>query len=651
MAPRDEDDTLGEPILLVSPSENVYSYFMFVFPTETKKKRFSVEQYGINWNAVMAYILVVMNFLFQGVLLYMIFNSVVVENVRWQNGILQIGKDPVIGLMAEAPGKCNDGAALCFMDKGNYSCAPPSVQLTGRWSELDVDQDGIWTLQEAEKQREQLRCKYGVNPVDVFNVIINMLKERKDLIWLHPQIKSGTGVHLPYFTYAMGDLVMCSYRSKDMCGNLLKAGFFDAALKHGTAPRVGNTAESALKYCHDLLADGGKCERLLPSTYNVWKIQSQLECGNPSYSKFVYHHPKTDLRKSLLTVDYSTLQEYHLAQDPVFMLFKGILVFMWMLAMLVEYKEITKIVTICLRFPSAEMFGNDAVLVEQDPSDPEDVRYRIQGLTQMHRRVMMILCVFRAGVTTVLTITGVSYLIKCNDYADLIMNAVALLFISEIASVLYRQVLRDEIKDQTVDIKPMKVAMYGIDWLNRQPALVDVISVTVLGIAVYIIMRWQLTSIVVPVHDALQCTCTSTGSHCVEAQKFNSAFWNKYWASAVPGIYHEVSKLKKTTPASRASSYVSAGSAITSDGGAPLGMEMRMEEMEKTSERLMMHLHNLEDQKPSLTSHGDKHLLPTKHMLASRTHKRKMLNHGSRRHGKSLLSSTDFNSTTHLGHK
>jgi len=593
MAPRDEDDTGGEPLYLVRPSDNVYSYFMFIFPTESKKKRMSVEKWGINWNNAMAYLLVSMTFLFQGVLLYLIFESVVLDNVNWQNGILKMGKDPVIGLVTEAPGKCNDASALCFRDNGNYSCAPPSIQLTGRWSELDVNGDGVWTLQEVEDEREQLRCKYGVNPVDVFHVIVNMLKKREDLIWLHPDVKSGKGVHLPYFTYAMGDLVMCNYRSKDMCGNLLKSGFFDAALKHGTAPRVGKTAESALKYCYDLLSDGGACETLLPSTYSVWKIESNIECGSPSYSKFVFRHPKTDLRKSLLAVDYSAREEYQLAQDSMFMLFKGILIFIWMLAMLVEYREVIKIMTVCLRFPKADLFGDDAVIVEQDPSDPEDVRYRIQGIEQSHRRMMMVLCVLRTLVTTVLLIVGVSYLIKTNDYADLIMNGVALLFIAEISTVLYCQVLREEIKDQTEDIKPMRVAMYGMDWLNRQPALVDIISVTVLAIIVWVIMDWQLQSIVVPVHDALECTCTSSGPHCVEATKFDKSFWNKYWQFAVPGVYKEIAKLKSAVPAS----YLAVASATSSDHGAPLPMEMRMEELENTSESLEKHIEELEQKK------------------------------------------------------
>jgi hypothetical protein len=615
MAPRDEDDTGGEPLFLIRPSENVYSYFMFIFPTESKKKRMSVERYGINWNTFISFVLLFMNFVFQGVLLYLIFDSVVVANVGWQNGILEIGKDPVIGLVAEAPGKCNDGTALCFKDNGNYSCAPPSVQLTGRWSELDVNGDGIWTLKEVEAQREALRCKYGVNPVDVFHVIVNMLKEREDLIWLHPDVKSGTGVHLPYFTYAMGDLVMCNYRSKDMCGNLLKSGFFDAALKHGTAPRVGTTAESALNYCHKLLEDGGTCERLLPSTYSVWKIESQIECGDPTYSKFVFRHPKSDMRKSLLAVDYSAREEYMLAQDSMFILFKGILIFTWLLAMLVEYREVIKIVTLCMRFPSAEEYearGEEAVLVQEDPSDPEDVRYVIQGLTLSHRRSMMVLCLFRTMVTSVLLVVGVAYLIKTNDYADLIMNGVALLFIAEISSVLYSQVLREEIKDQTEDIKPIRVKQYGFDWLNRQPALVDIISVSVLGGIVWYIMDWQLHTIVVPVHDALECTCTTSGPHCVEAQKFNYDFWKKYWMSAVPGVFNEVAKLKSQVQGSSAASYLSvAVTASTGDKSASLSMEAQMAKMEKLNEELEMRLEHLEGEKseddPKKTKHGNHH--------------------------------------------
>merc|ERR1719169_291512 len=104
------------------------------------------------------------------------------------------------------------------------------------------------------------------------------------------------------------------------------------------------------------------------------------------------------------------------------------------------------------------------------------------------------------------------------------MDGLALLFIAEIAAVLYSQVLREEVKDQTEDIKAIKVEMYGIDWLNRRPALIDLLVVIALVIATYLVMQWQLTSIVVPIHGSLQCACLSDGDTCAEAQKYNYDF-------------------------------------------------------------------------------------------------------------------------------
>ena len=55
-----------------------------------------------------------------------------------------------------------------------------------------------------------------VDPVVVFDVLINMLKEREDKIWLHPHIHDASAIHLPYFTYIMADVITCGYRHEDM---------------------------------------------------------------------------------------------------------------------------------------------------------------------------------------------------------------------------------------------------------------------------------------------------------------------------------------------------------------------------------------------------------------------------------------------------
>eukprot|EP00746_Dinoflagellata_sp_MGD_P016163 gnl/MRDRNA2_/MRDRNA2_136355_c0_seq1.p1 gnl/MRDRNA2_/MRDRNA2_136355_c0~~gnl/MRDRNA2_/MRDRNA2_136355_c0_seq1.p1 ORF type:complete len:594 (-),score=93.66 gnl/MRDRNA2_/MRDRNA2_136355_c0_seq1:17-1798(-) len=527
-----------DPCFLVRPSDNVYSFFMFIGPTESHK-----EGRGWTWDITIGYVLVGLNFTLQAILLYTIFNTVVVENVDWQDGIVKVG-DSAWNLFAPKEAGCNDGGSLCFHDNGMYTCAPPSVQLTGRWDELDTNKDEIWSRDEAVAAKDTLKCKYAVNPVEVFDVFINFLVAREKLIWLHPDVKAGKAIHHEYFKYAMGDIIMCGYRTKDMCPNLMKRGFFHAPLKYETAPRVGNTIDSALEYCYHLLAPGGTCELFLPSTYSVWKIESVQQCGEASFAKFSYTNPGDGVKKSLLEVDYQARSDYELGMTTLFNAYKGIILFLWLLAMLVEFREIVMIGTLALHYPDAEQFGEEAVLEEQDPADPEDVRFRIQGITSGHRSAMKLLLVFRTTLTAVLTWVGGTFLLKQTDYIDLLLDGVALIFIVEIASMLYAQVLRDEVRDQTEDIYPMKVTMYGIEWLNRRPALVDIICIFSLMIGTYFILWNHRNTIVEPVLNALDCTCRSRGEHCMEAQKFDYDFWDHYWKEVVPAVFDNVEKLK-----------------------------------------------------------------------------------------------------------
>jgi len=245
----------------------------------------------------------------------------------------------------------------------------------------------------------------------------------------------------------------------------------------------------------------------------------------------------------------------------------------------------------CYKLPEADLFGEDAVIMERDPKDPEDVRYRIQGFTARHRMTMLAVALLRFLMICVLAVVGVSYIIKTNEYADLIMNGVALGFIAQISSVLYTQVLREEIQDQTSDIKPMSVDMIGLDWLNRRPALLDMICVLGIWVAVIIIMAWQLRSITIPVYDSLECTCLSQGSHCVEANKFSFEFWHDYWLNAVPRVFKSVQELKSNTPEAVAS-YLTVSSALATGKAEALlerveqletdngEMEERMEELD-----------------------------------------------------------------------
>eukprot|EP00746_Dinoflagellata_sp_MGD_P124160 gnl/MRDRNA2_/MRDRNA2_58742_c0_seq2.p1 gnl/MRDRNA2_/MRDRNA2_58742_c0~~gnl/MRDRNA2_/MRDRNA2_58742_c0_seq2.p1 ORF type:complete len:635 (-),score=105.28 gnl/MRDRNA2_/MRDRNA2_58742_c0_seq2:151-2055(-) len=607
--PRDEDES-DVPVYFVRPSENVWSFFTFVAPTEAKKADLRGEE-GTTWDVVMAYILVIATATFQGILLWLLFDEVVLSNVAWQNGIMKVGNTHQVNLFSDPPkDKCNAGSSLCFNDSGNFTCAPPSVQLTGRWDMLDTNKDGIWTREEVEASKEELHCKFAVNPVEIFDVLINIIKKRSHLIWIHPDIQNAKGIHFAYFQYALGDIAMCGYREEAMCNNLIKRGFFDTAFIHGTAPRVGKTTETALAYCRGLLQPQGICEELLPSTYTVWKIASSGECGSKDYTKFKYTNPGTKLTKSLLEVDYSARGEYELAQEFWFRIFKGIVLLVWVAIIFCEFKEIIKFVSLVLYFPDAAQFGRDFVLVEVDPADPEDVRYRLQGITPGHRKTIACLCLLRICLTSALLIVGMSYIVKTNDYADLLMNGVALAFVAEISAVMYSQVLREEIRDQTEDIKPIKVPMFGIHALNRFPALLDIVLLGGLIAFCYFTMEAQMTGVVLPIYRSLECACLQTGEECFEAQRFNQAFWHKYWQHTVPWIYKELEGLKAALPAG-AASYAAV------HAGAKLAAHQELKSVDVSRENAAMkELEELETENKDI----QRKVLNLKESMESRSH-------------------------------
>mmetsp|Transcript_38988 Transcript_38988/g.74762 ORF Transcript_38988/g.74762 Transcript_38988/m.74762 type:complete len:657 (-) Transcript_38988:49-2019(-) len=545
-----ESDT-SEPKVRITPLDTVYSYFMFMMPIEACKS-----PGAFTWNKFMALGLVFMTFLLQAIVLYAIYKEVVAGDTKWRNSI--VGIDP-------EPGQCNPGGALCTMEGGDYTCAPPSVQLTGRWDELDTDGDGIWTRSEVEAAADTLQCKYVVNPVEVFDVFVTFLKKRENFIWLHPELKAGNEIRKAYFTYAAGDLIMCGYRNEQMCPNLLTRGIFDAPLKFGTAPRVGTTINSALDYCHGLLEEGGTCERTLPSTYSAWKKASVDQCLGEQYSKAVYEHPLQNTTKSMLKVDYEARKDYTMAaKSLLFFIYKMIIIGMFLLAMFAEMKDITTYVTWVAKFPSEDDFSGEGVYVEKDSEEDEE-RYVIQGISSAHRCTVGLLTLGRALMIIVLTMVGVTFLQKDTDWVNLLLNAVALVFVVEIANNLYGQVLHTSLRELCENTEPMEVSMWGPLCLNANPALKDAIGAILLLLVIAGVMLVHFYFVGKPLAKALECACLSQGDSCHEADAFSNDFWDKYWLSDVPRVLQEIQALKLATVGPNNA----AGLLSDDNGGAP----------------------------------------------------------------------------------
>lgn len=519
----------------ITPSANVFSYFMLAAPNERKKtNRFTLD-------ALMSYTLVFLTLAMQGLLLFCVYDKVILNNTSWFKGIVNTGED--WNIVQPAHTGCNDGRSLCTVENGTYTCAPPSLQLIKRWDELDTDGDGIWTRDEVVKSREALKCKYAVDPVEVFDVLIALLKEREEHIWLHHLVTSGQALPQLYFTYIMGDVAMCGYRNEDMCANLLQRGVFDAPLKHGNVPRVGSSTKSAIDYCRGLLKPGGLCERVLPSTYSTWKIESLQECRDPSYHKFVFKDPG-GVAKSLLAVDYNARQAYEKAKTPVFISYKITIVFMWMLLIVAQLREVSKDASWVIQLPAV---ADDTETPRGEPKGRRNSvlhNNEIHTIGMRHRVFFGVITLLRIVMLCVLLYVGLNFLGRQTDYIDLLLDGVALIFILEIERVLYETVLRQDVRTSWENSESIDIEKVGHPLLTSRPDLLDFLWFVGVALAAVAFMMYYTSTVVNPLYSALQCACLSEGDSCREAHAFSASFWDQYWLTDVPSSIHGINTLK-----------------------------------------------------------------------------------------------------------
>eukprot|EP00747_Dinoflagellata_sp_TGD_P105826 gnl/TRDRNA2_/TRDRNA2_169668_c1_seq4.p1 gnl/TRDRNA2_/TRDRNA2_169668_c1~~gnl/TRDRNA2_/TRDRNA2_169668_c1_seq4.p1 ORF type:complete len:584 (-),score=105.41 gnl/TRDRNA2_/TRDRNA2_169668_c1_seq4:105-1856(-) len=536
----EEDLRSGNEIPDVAPEETVYSYLMFASLWRQGQK----ETGGMGYDVYLAYFLAFLCLFMQGFILYAIYGSVVASNVSWKNSIMDTGNDSDhMAVMEEKDDGCKKGGSLCSWKDGQFTCFPPTPQLSSRWHDLDINGDGVWTIEEAKEIQEKIKCELKVNSVEIFNVFVKFLLNRKKIIWLHPDTLAGKKIYEPYFKYAAGDIQVCGFKTTDMCPNMLKRGFFDAPLTHNTVPRVGNTIESAMSYCFALLEGGGFCERTLPSTYSVWKKSAVSECKSPRFDPFVYTHPVTGEAKSMLAVDYEARKDYENAKGTFFITYKSIIIGLWILAMVFEAKGITLLLQWMITYPSPKnKDGSDCV---EEYDDNGDVKFKIKSVMFNQRVLFGLMILARFVMLWVLSIVGTSLLLKQTSYMGLVMDAVSLVFVIEIAGILYTQGIRPKAQTEIADhIDPMPVKLLGPKSLTDDASLQDVLWLLFAFAVVGWIMYEYQTTTVIPLYDALECTCVVKGDKCREANKFDYDYWYEYWKVTTPQIFKDIAKLK-----------------------------------------------------------------------------------------------------------
>merc|ERR1719238_2042931 len=111
-----------------------------------------------------------------------------------------------------------------------------------------------------------------------------------------------------------------------------------------------------------------------------------------------------------------------------------------------------------MNFPSADAFRGVEVQVK---TRSYETQYIIQSITRSHRCTIGFVTVLRFCMVSTLIWVGVSFLMRDTDWVNLLLNGVALVFVTEVANHVFAQVLDPLLQEEFLAAEPMYVEAHG----------------------------------------------------------------------------------------------------------------------------------------------------------------------------------------------
>lgn len=538
--------------IFIKPTGDVLSVFFFLTPLVKRRKEDSAtyrhSMVGFSFT------LLVLSICMQLTLLWVVGNAMVEEKESWMSDLVTVKvkdvspfkMDKVLVGTHYASG-CRAKYSLCFEDEGMITCAPKTIQLMGRWSNIDLNGDGVFSFAEANDPtyREKTRCRLGVDPLVFYRFVLQQLRSSQvlhEFKLLHNNITSGHAIHKAYFDWLKGDAILCSYGADDMCGNIFQMGVFDAPLKYPGISRIINDAASGAIYCRELLREEGRCEQMLPSTYRVWRNQQSTQCGAPSYAQYLYTNPRdSEDVVSLAEVDFETEVDYYRTSSWQFAVFLTVIIISFLANTLHDLRRAFRFAIWTYYFPDRALPGEEGF--EEETSDENT----LLGISANHRRLCTLVLVVNIVMTILVAWVGIIFLTSGVSYKDLLFDALSLALITQMDQILYEMLVRAQAKEELENITPMVVTIprgnIGHYWLRISPPIRDFFWTFVLIFVSAWFVYEDYQTRLIPVRKALSCACSTEGDKCFEAQLYNKEWWDDYWRIEVPGAYETLHRL------------------------------------------------------------------------------------------------------------
>lgn len=459
---------------------------------------------------------------------------------------------------------------------GSYSCKPPSVAFTSRWKSLDLDGDGVWTMEEAAAAEKKLTAATKEHkgnadswitrrPTLIFNSIVNGLKRRSTLLenqftgngtslYLSQDLQDRNAIPKAYFDYWAGDAMMCTRFDRSTCEHVVGSGLFDAALAKAPIAAASKGIldyDSAIRHCQFMLQEGGGCEESLPVSFTENRYSRRSMCGVVQLRGVGAMTNPADSSESLplMETSFSLLEQQKRAVDVMFLFFKVLLMYLFYATLIQELRELVGTLEFLVRFPGLQLASDPGGLILEDDKQGEDgKKYRITAISRKHRGILTIIFTLRVFILCILVRFGSWFLLNEGRYIELVMNALALSFITGIDEMMYSFMEAAEIKeDGFEDVEQLYyesvIPPWNKSWLGYcfRKECWGLFFIPVISI---VVVLWNAQYTRLPRIEAMNCACLSEGENCAESMVNQKAWWQYYWTHILPAAIHQIEAMR-----------------------------------------------------------------------------------------------------------
>lgn len=395
-------------------------------------------------------------------------------------------------------------------------CRPELVDLLGAWNSLDLNNDSLWSRDEA--------VSFGHGMTRTFDRWMNHLAHLVEI-----NTSSYALMSIGEFQQQDDFFTICGILDPNRCGNMEWDGFLADFLPYISDPL------DRIELCTEMV--GQDCHRILGASYAHYQHEHHSLCGSAD-STLVSVHTNNSARPfvKLRTVSYESVGVFNnVISSRSFGLFMILILFIWFITIMIELRRLAQMAEILWAFPGPPNPSDDDCCVVKG----EDKECKVAFFTRNHRvfcwlgvwlpRLILCLGVGRIG--------GKFLTEQSKSFQDAILNGLALSFIMDIDDLLYLGTLSLRRRTFIERVQPLTLekSCHG-PWHFRGPVSQTFASVLFLGF----ISAWSVWyDRHVPYgwiykRDGLNCFCEGFGATCTQYYRMLSVLGDSPEVPEVP---------------------------------------------------------------------------------------------------------------------